>query len=83
MRHYPLLSLFTTAFLQVFLVAGSTVFIARNNYPGEFLTAFGISWLWTSNVRKIAVSSAKERFVYAIGAACGGTFGMYIANQFH
>ena len=47
------MKLFSTAFLQVFLVAANTLFIANLFYPGIVFAAFGISWFWSGNVKKV------------------------------
>jgi hypothetical protein len=75
-----MLKLFITAFLQVFFVAGNTVFIAKQNYTGAAVFGFAISWLWTANIKKIACGTTTDRFIYAIGATCGGLTGMYLAS---
>jgi hypothetical protein len=71
--------LFMTGFFQVFFVAISTYMIAHKIFIGAFLSAFLISWLWTFNVRKIAVATFYERFVYSIGAACGSVSGLMVS----
>jgi hypothetical protein len=74
-------SLFLMAFMQVGLVSSSTVFISTHNHLGTFLVGFGISWLWTSNVKKVAFGGKADRFVYALGDACGSLVGLVIASQ--
>lgn len=68
--------LFTTGFLQVFFVACSTYFISHENYLGTVVVGFAISWLWSSNVKKISFGGVKERILYASGAACGSLVGL-------
>ncbi|QHC84990.1 hypothetical protein AS589_09500 [Empedobacter brevis] len=72
--------LFITAFLQVFFVSANTYFIAKSNYLLVGVCGFIISWLWTSNVKKISTSTTTERIVYATGAAMGGLSGLLISK---
>jgi len=67
--------LFITAFLQVFFVSANTYFISKANYTLVFACGFAISWLWTSNVKKISISNTEERF-----AALGGATGLLISR---
>ena len=76
-----MIALFFRAFAQVALVSASTVFIAKENYIGTFVVGFGISWLWTGNVKKVAFGTKKERVAYAAGAACGSLFGLLVASS--
>jgi hypothetical protein len=73
--------LFTTAFIQVFLVSANTYFIANSFYAGIAVAGFGISWFWTSNVRSIAFGSNTHRLVYAAGAMLGGLTGVIISKM--
>ena len=72
--------LFTTAFVQVFLVSANTYFIANLFWPGIAVAGFGISYLWTANVRRIAVSTTTARLVYATGAMLGGLAGVLMSQ---
>ena len=74
------MKLFTTAFLQVFLVSANTLFIANTFYPGIIVAGFGISWFWTGNVKKISISNTKERLVYSAGACIGGVSGVLFSK---
>ena len=76
-----MMSLFFRAFAQVALVSASTVFISTGNLVGTFVVGFGISWLWTGNVKKVAFGTKKERVAYAAGAACGSLFGLLAASS--
>jgi hypothetical protein len=73
--------LFITAFLQVFFVAGNTVFIAQANYVGVAIFGFAISYLWTLNVKKVTAGTISERILYASGAMFGGLVGMFCSAQ--
>lgn len=72
--------LFITAFIQVFLVSANTYFIANSYWVGIAVAGFGISWFWTSNVKRVAFGSKKERFVYSSGAMLGGLAGVIISK---
>ena len=82
MQHYFKmdLKLFSTAFLQVFLVSANTLFIANLFYPGVAIAGFGISWFWTGNVKKISLSGKKDRFIYSVGAMLGGLSGVLLSK---
>lgn len=68
--------LFVTAFFQVFLVSANTFFISRVAWLGIAACGFGISYLWTLNVKRISAGSMLERVVYASGAMAGGLLGV-------
>ena len=74
------LKLFTTAFIQVFLVSANTYFIAKSFYIGIGFAGFGISWFWTSNVKKISLGTKKDRFIYSFGAMIGGLCGVVVSK---
>jgi len=76
-----LLKLFITAFFQVAFVAMNITFISKEKLLLMFLTGFGISYMWTMNVKRVAFGSRKERFVYATGAAAGTLFGYFISKN--
>ena len=70
------MKLFTTAFFQVFFVSTNVWCIANAFWIGAFISSFAISFLWTLNVRRIVISSALSRVIYASGAAVGCIGGM-------
>ena len=74
------LKLFLTAFVQVFLVSANTYFISKTFWPGIAIAGFGISWLWTSNVKKISIGSKNDRFIYSTGAMIGGLAGVFLSK---
>ena len=74
------LIIFSTGFAQVFLVAANTYFISRTTWVGIGVCGFGISYLWTINVRKVSIGAKSEQIVYATGAMIGGLCGVYIAK---
>lgn len=73
-------SIFVSGFLQVFLVTAQTLFIARQNWLGVLLFGFAISFLWASNVRKIAISGIGSQIVYASGASFGAVTGLAFSS---
>jgi len=73
--------LFITAFLQVAMVSANTYFISRIAWLGIAACGFGISYLWTVNVRKISASTTKERIAYASGAMLGGLAGVALGTM--
>ena len=68
--------LFLTAFLQVAMVSANTYFISKVAWLGIAACGFGISYLWTVNVKKISASTTRERIAYASGAMLGGLTGV-------
>lgn len=74
--------LFCTALLQVYMVAISTISLAHSFYPGVILTGFLISFLWTMNVSRIAISTMKERIIYSTGAMTGSILGLLTTKLF-
>jgi len=74
------IKLFVTAFLQVFLVSANTWFISRLFWPGIATAGFGISYLWTINVRKVTIATTTDRLIYSGGAMLGGLAGVAIGS---
>ncbi len=72
--------IFITGFIQVLLVSANIYFISRTNWTGIALCGFGISYVWTVNVKKIAIGKTFEQIIYATGAAMGGLVGVAIAK---
>ncbi len=75
-----LLIIFSTGFAQVFLVSANTYFISRTTWAGIAVCGFGISYLWTINVRRVSIGSLSEQITYATGAMLGGLTGVVIAK---
>lgn len=73
--------LFITAFLQVAMVSANTYFISRVAWLGIAACGFGISYLWTVNVKKISASTTRERIAYASGAMFGGLTGVALGTM--
>ena len=74
------LALFGTAFLQVFLVSANTYFISRLAWIGIAFAGFGISYIWTINVRRVNFGSRIDSIIYSFGAMAGGLSGVWIAH---
>lgn len=74
------MKLFITAFIQVFLVSANAYFISRLFWIGIAFAGFGISFFWSINVKRIALSTTKERLIYCSGATIGGLFGVYLSQ---
>jgi hypothetical protein len=72
--------LFLTSYLQVALVSANTYFISKVTWLGIAICGFGISYIWTINVKQISISSLKERIIYATGAMLGGLTGVAISR---
>jgi len=71
--------LFITAYLQVALVSANTWFVARGAWAGVAVCSFGISYVWTLNVKKISASTTMQRIAYSSGAMLGGLTGMALS----
>lgn len=74
------LILFLQAYVQVALVAANTYFISHKTTWGIAVASFLISYIWTHNVKRIAVSTEYLRIVYSTGACLGGLTGYFIAS---
>lgn len=72
--------LFITAFMQVFLVSANTYFISRLVWIGIAACGFGISYIWTLNVKRISAGTLSERLAYATGAMLGGITGVILST---
>lgn len=77
-----LIKLFSTAFLAVFLTTANTYFVSRVAWVGIGICCFGISYLWTLNVKRISASSNLERIIYSTGAMLGGLLGVFVSKFF-
>ena len=72
--------IFITGFIQVLLVSANIYFISRTNWIGIAICGFGISYVWTVNVKKIAIGKTFEQIIYSTGAAMGGLVGVVLAK---
>ena len=75
------LVIFITGYAQVFLVSANTYFISRTTWLGIAVCGFGISYLWTINVRKVTIGSRTEQIIYSSGAMLGGLTGVMLAKM--
>jgi hypothetical protein len=73
-------SLLFRGWLQVFCVSVQTWFLAQNFYPGVAVGGFMISFVWTLNVRSMAIGGWSERIVYSTGAMAGALSGLWVGN---
>ena len=80
--------IFFTGFFQVFFVALNTYqiasFVKEPSVWGVIKIAiigFAISWIWTSNVKRTAFGSKKDRIMYATGAMFGTIAGIMIGGM--
>lgn len=74
-------SLFITGFTQVLLVVGNTYFISRSFWFGVAVASFGISYVWSINVKRVAFGTTSDRIIYSLGAMCGSLAGLTIAKM--
>jgi hypothetical protein len=72
--------LFFQSFLQIGLVSISTILITKHLYFGIFIVGSLISFLWTFNVSRIAVSTIKQKIIYSLGAGTGAVCGVLITQ---
>jgi len=72
--------LFITSFIQIFLVAANTIFLANGIIIGMIVSSFGINWIWTHNVKKVSFGSQSDRMYYAAGATTGCVCGFYASK---
>ena len=74
------IKLFVTAFLQVSLVSANIYFVGHNMLLAIAFTGFTISYLWTINVKRIAISNIIDRLIYSFGAMGGSLTGVFAAQ---
>lgn len=75
------MKLFLMAFVQIFLVAANTIFLASGQIFGMIVSSFFINLVWTHNVKKVGFGSEIDRVYYALGATSGCVCG-YFASKF-
>lgn len=75
------MKLFTSGFLQVFLVVLNTYFITKGEYTAVVITSFLISFIWSFNVKKVAFGNMKDRIIYSCGASIGGVSALLIGKM--
>lgn len=75
------LSIFTRGFVIVTLTATNVGQVAGRHWAGAFVVGFGISFVWWMNSRSAARSDLRfARECYALGAASGTIFGMWLVK---
>ena len=74
------MKIFIFGFLQVFLVSAQTYFISRVWWPGVAAGGFLISFVWTLNVRSMAIGGWVDRVLYSTGAMCGAIVGLLVGK---
>lgn len=72
--------LFFAGFVQVFLVACNTYFISQRNFVAATVVGFLISFVWSGNVKKVALGTMQDRIKYSLGAAMGSLFGLMASD---
>ena len=73
--------LFARGFVIVALTSWNVRHIAALQYPWAFAGGFGISFVWFTNSKTAAhVEIPFARETYAIGAALGTVFGMWLGR---
>ena len=74
------LQLLFTGMLQVAFVSMNTIYVTEQAWVLLVLTSFGISFLWSGNVKRIAFGDMLDRIMYATGAAIGCAIGVLIST---
>ncbi len=75
--------LFGVCYIQVLLVTINIWQITHSEYIGMFIVGFLISFLWTVNVKTIAVSTFENRIFYSLGGACGCISGSLLSSYIY
>lgn len=73
-------ALFLTAMIQVTFVSMNVTFIAHSKIIPMLITGFMISFVWTINVKKVALGNWLDRITYANGAMFGTGLGFFISK---
>jgi hypothetical protein len=63
-------------------ISPNTYFISQLLWLGIFIVSFTISLLWAFNVSKVAVSTTKQKLIYALGGGCGAVCGLALLKLF-
>jgi hypothetical protein len=74
------MKIFFQSFFQIGLVAINTMLISKGIFIGVFVVSFLISLLWAFNVSKVAISTMKQKIIYAFGAGCGAVIGLLLIS---
>lgn len=65
---------------QIFCVAANTVFLQQDLLPAIALSSYAISYLWTRNVKRMALATEADRHVYSVSCMGGALGGWAFAN---
>jgi uncharacterized protein YebE (UPF0316 family) len=76
-----LFKIFITGFTQVMFVSMNTYFVSETQYLAIGMSSFMISWIWSYNVKKIALGTIRDRVAYCLGASAGAVIGVLIARM--
>lgn len=76
-EHYKL---FMSSTVQIFLVSCNTYLIANSFVISAGIIGFLLSYVWSYNIKRIAISTQKERIIYCLGAGTGTTIGVLLMN---
>ena len=74
------MNVFATGFLQVFLISCNTYFISQGFYAGVAVMGFLISFVWSFNVRRVALGTWQDRIKYSLGAGVGSIAGLLFSK---
>jgi len=72
---------FGTGFLYIFFLAINTIFFGEKNYSGAFVVSIMIGYLWTGNVKRVHISTEKERLFYCLGSGFGAISGLFFTTH--
>ena len=75
-----MIRLFVQSFIQVFLVAVNTIFLAKGYLIGICFASFLISYVWVLNVKKATIATRCEQIIYSAGAMSGAVTGYFFTN---
>lgn len=79
-RSFEKTKIVTTGFAQVFLVSFQTYLISHEHFLPAMFVSFGISLIWSINVRAIVLGGWFERILYSGAAATGTIIGMCLSH---
>jgi hypothetical protein len=72
--------LFMSSTVQIFLVSCNTYLIANSFVIPSFFVGFLLSFIWSYNIKRIAISTQKERIIYCLGAGTGTSLGVLLMS---
>lgn len=77
----PLAYIWWRAFSIVTCTALNVSQVAGGRYHAAFFTGGVLSWIWWQNTKTAAHTNVRgSQAAYALGAACGTMFGMYLGS---